>query len=134
MLWILARVRSLSRRSLETRERLVRFSGERPVRQNFQVRLIGLAGFPSFAQLLLANADPECSHGVVILVVEGLAIAVERGAVVRSLEVKIANLDVFFRLVRIPRLELFDTADLISFMQAGRVFGFVQRRPALRMC
>src|SRR5580704_5498549 len=133
MLWIHGRVRSLGRRSLEACERLVRFSGRGPVRQDFQVRRIGLAGFLGFPQLLLANADPEGSDGVVILVVEGLAIAVERGAVVLPLEVKVAHLDVFFRLVRVPRLELLDTADLISFVQAGRVFGFMQRRPALRV-
>src|SRR5438105_4620809 len=62
-------------------------------------------------QLFLALGETKSSNCVVVFVVQGFLIAFQSRPIIFSLEVKVSHLNIFQRLMRIPRMEL---ADLVS--------------------
>src|SRR5579863_3161113 len=85
---------------------LLRVSCLRTVRQNFQVVLIFLPRLIRPLQLFQARRQPERRNRVVALVIERLSITILGAAKILAREVKVSHLNVFRRLVRIPRTKL----------------------------
>src|SRR4029077_5413269 len=86
--------------------------GKRTLRQNLQVLLVVFPGVGFISQFFLAHGETEAGQGIAVFVVKSFLIAFERGFVVLALEVKVAHLNIFQRLHRVPGMELLDAGDV----------------------
>jgi hypothetical protein len=76
---------------------------------------------------LQANRQTEGGHRVVVFVKQRLAVTILGGTIVFAFEIEVSHLDIFCRLVWIPRVKL------IHLSVAGSGFGVLQYLGTLRM-
>src|SRR5882762_7614100 len=105
----------------------MRILGKRTLGQNLQVLLVVFPGVGFISQFFLAHGETEAGKSIAIFVVKSFLVAFERGFVVFALEVKVAHLNIFQRLHRVPGMELLDAG---NFNTLGDVEIFDGRRAA----
>src|SRR5580704_787954 len=90
---------------LQPVDRLLRLFRLRPMRQNLHIAFVFLKRFVRTVHLLQAYSEMKRSRRVVVFVNQRLAIPILRPAIILALEIKISDLNIFRRLVRIPKMK-----------------------------